>query len=201
MLTTTIKQLAPRGAPDETAFLPIASVTVDDDGAVTLRGDLAVLPLGRPLRDPKTREEVTLDEDPERWARLLAFALRSTQLQIDVVADTSGPLDVAGEASPIAALRRLTGLSTRAAAAEAGVSQPAWSAAEKRGAGVTLELLDRYAGALGGRALLQLQTSSSRVLWSGESAVRDRLELAGRGALRDRLEQVGRGAVAGKLKQ
>lgn len=199
MLTTTINRLAPRGAPDETAFLPVASVTVADDGAVTLRGDLTALPIGQSLRDPKTREQVTLEEDPERWARLLRFALRSPELQVTTSADVGGALDVAEEPSPIAALRRLTGLSTRAAAAEAGVSQPAWTAAEKRGAGISLDLLDRYAAALGGRVTIQLRTPRTGVLWNApalEGGVRNRLEAIGTGVTAEQLEHVGAAAAA-----
>lgn len=180
---------------------------------MTLRGDLAALPLGQALTDPKTRETVTLDQDAERWARLLRWALRSSELQVSIQEDTIGPLDTSADDSPVAALRRQLGLTARQAAAEIGVSQPALTSAEKRGPGIALDTLDRYATALGATLSLQLRTPTTRLHWAPPAAhesLRERLQAVGRGAvgeqlravgggLPSRLEDVGRGVVLDEL--
>lgn len=63
---------------------PIAELLADSD-EVTVSGPHAEwVDLDISILDPKTGRQVTLGEDPERWARLLPLAYRAGDVSVEV---------------------------------------------------------------------------------------------------------------------
>ena len=79
----------------------LAQLRVDSKGVVPEDGERTEEVLAIPVLDPKTGEQVTSQNDPLRWARLLPLAIRSGDLAIfveEVEAETSrdqaaGPME------------------------------------------------------------------------------------------------------------
>ena len=76
--------------------LPVAQLLADRD-EVQISGPHADwINLNVSIIDPESREQVTRDEDAERWARLLPFAYRSGDISVEVAeVDVAEPVGAA----------------------------------------------------------------------------------------------------------